>query len=86
MKKEVSDSVYNKYTVESSDKSVLMLDSNTITVDSNKTRSVVLKGAKVGTAYLLFKDRDNKIVGSVAIDVVAKREVASITLDKNYNL
>lgn len=39
---------------------------------------------KVGTAYLLFKDRDNKIVGSVAIDVVAKREVASITLDKNY--
>lgn len=61
-----------------------MLDSNTITVDSNKTRSVVLKGVKVGTAYLLFKDRDNKIVGSVAIDVVAKREVASITLDKNY--
>ena len=82
--KKVSDSVYNKYTVESSDKSVLMLDSNTITVDSNKTRSVVLKGVKVGTAYLLFKDRDNKIVGSVAIDVVAKREVASITLDKNY--
>ena len=82
--KEVSDSVYNKYTVESSDKSVLMLDSNTITVDSDKTRSVVLKGVKVGTAYLLFKDRDNKIVGSVAIDVVAKREVASITLDKNY--
>ena len=82
--KEVSDSIYNKYTVESSDKSVLMLDSNTITVDSNKTRSVVLKGVKVGTAYLLFKDRDNKIVGSVAIDVVAKREVASITLDKNY--
>ena len=82
--KEVSDSVYNKYTVESSDKSVLMLNSNTITVDSNKTRSVVLKGVKAGTAYLLFKDRDNKIVGSVAIDVVAKREVASITLDKNY--
>ena len=82
--KEVSDSVYNKYTVESSDKSVLMLNSNTITVDSNKTRSVMLKGVKVGTAYLLFKDRDNKIVGSVAIDVVAKREVASITLDKNY--
>ena len=82
--KEVSDSVYNKYTVESSDKSVLMLHSNTITVDSNKTRSVMLKGVKVGTAYLLFKDRDNKIVGSVAIDVVAKREVASITLDKNY--
>ena len=82
--KEVSDSVYNKYTVESSDKSVLMLTNNTITVDSNKTRSITLKGVKVGTAYLLFKDRDNKIVGSVAIDVVAKREVASITLDKNY--
>ena len=61
-----------------------MLANNTITVDSNKTRSIALKGVKVGTAYLLFKDRDNKIVGSVAIDVVAKREVASITLDKNY--
>ena len=44
--KEVSDSVYNKYTVESSDKSVLMLSNNTITVDSNKTRSIALKGVK----------------------------------------
>ena len=82
--KEVSDSVYNKYTVESSDKSVLMLQNNTNTIDLGNSKSVVLKGVKVGTAYLLFKDRDNKIVGSVAIDVVAKREVASITLDKNY--
>ena len=81
---EVSDAVYNKYTVESSDKSVLMLDNNTITVDSNKTRSVVLKGVKAGTAYLLFKDRDGKIVGSVAIDVVAERAVSTMTLDKNY--
>ena len=54
--KEVSDSVYNKYTVESSDKSVLMLANNTITVDSNKTRSIALKGVKVGTAYLLFTE------------------------------
>ena len=81
---EVSDAVYNKYTVESSDKSVLMLNSNTITVDSDKTRSVVLKGVKAGTAYLLFKDRDGKIVGSVAIDVVAERAVSTMTLDKNY--
>lgn len=81
---EVSDAVYNKYTVESSDKSVLMLNDNTITVDSNKTRSVVLKGVKAGTAYLLFKDRDGKIVGSVAIDVVAERAVSTMTLDKNY--
>lgn len=81
---EVSDAIYNKYTVESSDKSVLMLDSNTITVDSNKTRSVLLKGVKAGTAYLLFKDRDGKIVGSVAIDVVAERAVSTMTLDKNY--
>ena len=81
---EVSDAVYNKYTVESSDKSVLMLTNNTITVDSNKTRSVELKGVKAGTAYLLFKDRDGKIVGSVAIDVVAERAVSTLTLDKNY--
>ena len=69
-------SKYN-YTVESSDKTVLMLVSNTI---SNK--SVGLTPVKQGTAYILFKDKDGKIVNSVAIDVTAGREAATLELDK----
>ena len=65
------------YTVESSDKTVLMLASNTI---SNK--SVGLTPIKQGTAYILFKDKDGKIVNSVAIDVTAGREAATLELDK----
>ena len=65
------------YTVESSDKTVLMLASNTI---SNK--SVRLTPVKQGTAYILFKDKDGKIVNSVAIDVTAGREAATLELDK----
>ncbi len=65
------------YTVESSDKTVLMLASNTI---SNK--SVGLTPVKQGTAYILFKDKDGKIVNSVAIDVTAGREAATLELDK----
>ena len=65
------------YTVESSDKTVLMLARNTI---SNK--SVGLTPVKQGTAYILFKDKDGKIVNSVAIDVTAGREAATLELDK----
>ena len=60
------------YTVESSDKTVLMLASNTI---SNK--SVGLTPVKQGTAYILFKDKYGKIVNSVAIDFTAGREAAT---------
>ena len=65
------------YTVESSDKTVLMLASSTI---SNK--SVGITPVKQGTAYILFKDKDGKIVNSVAIDVTAGREAATLELDK----
>ena len=65
------------YTVESSDKTVLMLASNTIS-----SKSVGLTPVKQGTAYILFKDKDGKIVNSVAIDVTAGREVATLELDK----
>ena len=65
------------YTVESSDKTVLMLASNTIS-----SKSVGLTPVKQGTAYILFKDKDGKIVNSVAIDVTAGREAATLELDK----
>ena len=68
---------YYDYTVESSDKSVLMLGDTTL--DSDK--KVVVTPVKAGTAYILIK-KDDKIVSSVAITVVAKREVATMDVDK----
>ena len=72
---------YNKYTVESSDKATLML--GTSTLDPNK-HSVNVTAVKAGTAYILIK-KDNKIVGSVAVEIVAERTVATLELD-SYNV
>ena len=73
--KEITD--YSAYTIESSDKTVLMIDNANITSKSAKVTAV-----KTGTAYILFKDKDGKIVNSVAVEVVAEKAVATIELDK----
>ena len=73
--KEVSD--YNNYSVESSDKASLMV-SGSLAADPH---CVHITAVKNGAAYLLIK-KDNKIVGSVAIDIVAERTVATLELDK----
>ncbi|MGO5048056.1 Ig-like domain-containing protein [Roseburia faecis] len=75
--KDVSDAEYNKYTIESSDNTVLMIAGNAISKSGVKLTPI-----KAGTAYILFKTADGKIVNSVAIDVVAKRTPAALTLDK----
>ena len=72
---EISD--YSKYTFESSDKSVLMLASNKVGTNN----SIRITALKNGTAYILVK-KDDKVVGSVAIDIVAERAVATLELDK----
>ena len=73
--KEITD--YSAYTVESSDKTVLMIDNASIAGKSTKITAV-----KAGTAYILFKDKDGKVVNSVAVDVVAEKAVATLELDK----
>ena len=73
---EISD--YSKYTFESSDKSVLMLADNKVSATYN---SIGITALKNGTAYILVK-KDDKVVGSVAIDIVAERAVATLELDK----
>ena len=73
--KEISD--YSKYTVETSDKTVLMIASGNIT--SKKT---TLTAIKAGTAYILIRDTNGAIVSSVAVDVVAERAAATLELDK----
>ena len=72
---EISD--YSKYTFESSDKSVLMLASNKVGTNN----SIGITALKNGTAYILVK-KDDKVVGSVAIDIVAERAVATLDVDK----
>ena len=71
---------YNKYKVESSDKATLMLGTSTL----DPKHSVNVTAVKAGTAYILIK-KDNKIVGSVAVEIVAERTVATLELD-SYNV
>ena len=74
--KEISN--YGEYTVESSDKTTLMILGNTM----QKNNRVQLVPAKEGTAYIFIK-KDDKIVASVPVTVVATRKVTTMTTDKN---
>ena len=75
--KEVSD--YSKYTVESSDKNILMLGDSKLVKGANDYY-VQLKAVTTGTAYIIIK-KDGKYCTSLPINVVAKREAASLTID-----
>ena len=74
--KEITD--YSGYSVESSDKTVLMIANPTL----GTKHEVGITAVKTGTAYILFKDKNGKIVNSVAVEVVAEKAVATIELDK----
>ena len=69
-------SFYTDYTVESSDNSILMVDDASIA-----DKAATLTPVKAGTAYLLIK-KNNVIVGSVAITVVAEKAVTTMAVDK----
>ena len=75
--KEVSD--YSKYTVESSDKNILMLGDSKLVKGTNDYY-VQVKAVTTGTAYIIIK-KDGKYCTSLPINVVAKREAASLTID-----
>ena len=68
---------YYNYSVESSDKSILMLGSSNLDTD----KKVLVTPVKAGTAYILIK-KDDKIVNSVAVTVVAERKVATMDVNK----
>ena len=72
---------YYDYSLESSDKAVLMLGDTSLADASNSNHRVLVTPVKAGTAYILIK-KDNKIVSSVAITVVADRAVATMDVDK----
>ena len=72
---------YYDYSLESSDKAVLMLGDTLLADAANSNHRVLVTPVKAGTAYILIK-KDNKIVSSVAITVVADRAVATMDVDK----
>ena len=72
---------YYDYSLESSDKAVLMLGDTSLADAANSNHRVLVTPVKAGTAYILIK-KDNKIVSSVAITVVADRAVATMDVDK----
>ena len=75
--KEIADTEYSKYSIETSDKTALMIAGTSIA-----TKKVVINALKTGPVYILVKDKDGKVVNSVAVDVVAERAAASLELDK----
>ena len=74
--KEISN--YGEYTLESSDKTTLMLMGDTMGVNHR----IQIVPAKEGTAYIFIK-KDDKIVASVPVTVVAARKVATMSADKS---
>lgn len=58
-----------------------MLGGSSIDAASNNNHRVLVTPVKAGTAYLLIK-KNNTIVNSVAITVVAERAVATMDVDK----
>lgn len=73
--KEITDD-YSKYTVVSSDDSVLLLAKTTL---SKTTKAVAVKGVKAGTAYINVL-KDNKVVTSLPVVVTADRKLADIKI------
>ena len=70
---------YSKYKVESTDPTVLMVQGNGNLKDKKVT---LVPSAKAGSAYLMIK-KDDKLVDSIMINVVEKRAVSRMLLEKN---
>lgn len=71
----------NVYTVSSSDPTVMQI-AGTI-VGSDKNNGIGIYGLKEGSAYILIKDKDNNVVSSLPISVVAAAKPATLSLDKH---
>ena len=73
--KEIADADYNKYTVETSNKDVMI-------TSALAAKKLTITPVATGTAYLVIKDDKGNVVSTVAINIVAKREAASLVLDQ----
>ena len=73
--KEITDD-YSKYTVVSSDDSVLLLAKTPL---AKNAKTVAVRGVKAGTAYINVL-KDNKVVTSLPVVVTADRKLANIKI------
>ena len=69
---------YGDYTVETADKTKLLVESRAI---SSNSTDIAVNGVAEGTTYILVK-KDDKTVASLPITVVAKPVASSLALDK----
>lgn len=74
--KDITDSC--DYTVESSDNSKIVADGTVKSEDG-----VLLKPVSTGSAYLMIKDTDGKVVSTLPITVGEKRKISVFKLDRN---
>ena len=69
---------YSVYTVESADKTKLLVTEDKL---SSKTKEVVVKGVAEGSTYIIVK-KAGKVVASLPVSVVAKPVATTLDLDK----
>lgn len=69
---------YSDYSVESADKTKLLVTNTSLT---SKTTPVKVNGVSEGLTYIEIK-KDGKVVGTVAVNVKAKPVATSVNLDK----
>ena len=75
--------VTSQYSVESSDKSVLLLDKTPLTSagDAKGSAGVAVTGVKAGTAYINVLNSDGKVVKSLPVIVQETRKLTNLKFD-----
>ena len=75
--------VTSQYSVESSDKSVLLLDKTPLTSagDAKGSTGVAVTGVKAGTAYINVLNSDGKVVKSLPVIVQETRKLTNLKFD-----
>lgn len=68
---------YNKYSVVSSDDSILLLPKTPLT---NSTTGVTVSGIKEGNAYINVLNKDGKVIKSLPVVVTATGKLTNVTL------
>ena len=80
---EINSTDYSDYSVESADKTKLLVASGTLSPASgfDGSTAVALKAVSTGKTYILIKKAD-KVVGTVAVDVVAESVATTFDMDR----
>ena len=80
--KDLAQADYAKYTVESSDKTKLLVFTSSITGATVGSNAINIKAVSAGTAYIIVK-KDNNYVASLPITIEASSVATTIELDKD---